>query len=66
MSARPWIDGLDLLRAAGATVVPIENFDLQTAWVPQARVLLVAADLTAEQRHETCRVYLAKVMEAAR
>lgn len=63
MSVESWTDGLELLRAAGATVVPIENFELQTAWVPQARVLLVASDLTTEQRHETCRVYLPKIME---
>lgn len=63
MSAETWVDGLDLFRAADVTVVPIEGFSYKVAWVRDCRVLLVAADLTGEERREVVVKYLPVVLE---
>ncbi|MFW6869211.1 hypothetical protein ACOACQ_17620 [Nocardioides sp. CPCC 206347] len=62
MSTEAWADGLDLFRAAGVIVVPIEDFRYQVAWVDDCQVLLVAADLTDEERREVVSDYLPAVL----
>lgn len=63
MSAETWVDGLDLLRAAGAIVVPVEDFAFEAAWVSDLRLLVVATDLTTEQRQQVVLEYLPTVLE---
>lgn len=57
------METLGLFAAAGVRVVPVEDFDLKAAWVPQARVLLIAADLTTQERHDVACSYLPRVLQ---
>lgn len=59
----PWTDGLDVFRAAGIRVVPIEDFDLGATWVPQAKVMLIATDLSLERRRQIAEKYVSIILE---
>lgn len=56
------METLGLFAAAGVKVVPVEDFDYKAAWVPQARVLLIAADLTTQERRDVACSYLPRVL----
>ncbi|HWJ65374.1 MAG TPA: hypothetical protein VNT31_01735 [Nocardioides sp.] len=55
-------DGLDLFRAAGVRVVPIEDLGEPAVWVASHRVLMIDTALTTEQRHQVACVFLPAVM----
>jgi hypothetical protein len=49
---------MNLFAAAGVRVVPVEDFDYQAAMVPDLGILLIAADLTSEEREQIVCEYL--------
>lgn len=60
-----WCDGLDLFRAAGVRVVPIEDLEEAAVWVSSHRILMVAANLTSEQREDLVTEFLPTALEEA-
>ncbi|MFW6869212.1 hypothetical protein ACOACQ_17625 [Nocardioides sp. CPCC 206347] len=61
-----WCDELDLLRAAGVRVVPMEDLEEAAIWISSHRILLIAADLTSEERHDLACAYLPTALETER
>lgn len=58
-----WSDGMDLFRAAGVRVVPVEDLKEAAVWVSSHRILMVAADLTSEQREDLVTEFLPTALE---
>ncbi|MDQ6526866.1 hypothetical protein RB608_24820 [Nocardioides sp. LHD-245] len=55
--------GLALLRAAGARVVPLEDFDHLACWVREFGILLVASDLTPDEWETLVEEYLPEILK---
>lgn len=63
MDIEPWTDGLDVFRAAGVRVVPVEDFDYEATWVKDAKLMLIATDLTTERRRLIAEEYLPHILK---
>ena len=47
-----------LFEAAGVRVIPVEDFDYDAVFIADVRVLLIADDLTSDERHRIASEYL--------
>ena len=52
------METLGLFAAAGVRVVPVEDLEEAAVWVSSHRILLIATDLTTEERHDLACAYL--------